>query len=146
MKTIDEILQTKGNDIWTISPDATVYEAIKLMDSKKAGALAVVMDDNLVGIVSERDYARNVVLKDRTSRETKVKEIMTSQVVFTCPEQSASEGMALMNSRHIRHLPVLKDRKLVGMISINDVVKEIIDDQQYTIHQLEQNLNWEEQY
>ena len=146
MKTIGQILEAKPQEIWTITPDDSVYDAIKYMDSKNAGALAVVIGDRLIGIVSERDYARKVVLKDRTSRETKVKDIMTTQVVFTCSENTVEECMVLMNKRNIRHLPVLQDRKLIGMISVGDVVKEIIDDKQYKIEQLENTLTWSESY
>ena len=116
------------------------------MDDKGVGALAVVQNDGLVGIISERDYARKVILKDRSSKETKVKEIMSTRVFHTFPEQKIEECMAVMTEHHIRHLPVIKDNKLVGMISLGDVVKEIISEQQFKIEQLEHTISWEESY
>jgi CBS domain-containing protein len=123
-----------------------VYSAIKTMDEKHVGALAVVKDTELIGIISERDYARQVILKDRTSKNTQVKEIMTRQVYYTHPDQTIDECLVMINKHRIRHLPVLKNDKLIGMISVGDVVKEIIKEQQYTIEQLEYHLSWSESY
>ncbi|MBN1933081.1 MAG: CBS domain-containing protein [Anaerolineae bacterium] len=137
VKTVGEILNGKGNDIWSISPNATVYEALELMADKNIGAVLVIDDDNLVGILSERDYARKVILKGLASKETPVRKIMTEKVICVQTTQTAEECMALMTDKHIRHLPVIKDGQLVGVISIGDVVKAIISDQEFTIEQLE---------
>jgi CBS domain-containing protein len=146
MINVGQLLEAKGRQVWRLSPEATVFEAIQLMDGKGVGALAVVEDDQLVGIVSERDYARKVILKDRTSRETRVGDIMTRQVVHTFPGQPIGECLVVMNQYRVRHLPVLHEERLVGMISMGDVVKEIIKEQQYTIQQLEMNVAWAEAY
>ena len=146
MITIGKLLESKGSDVWVITPDKSVYDAIELMDSKNAGALAVVLDENLVGIISERDYARKIVLKNRTSKDTKVKDIMTTHVFYISPEKTVDECLVTMNERRVRHMPVVQDRRLVGMISVGDVVKEIIKEQQYTIQHLENNIGWEEVY
>lgn len=116
------------------------------MNEKSVGALPVVLDDKLVGILSERDYARKVILEDRSSKETQVKEIMTKRVFHTSPEQKVEECMAVMTEHHIRHLPVITDGKLSGMISVGDVVKYIISDQKFKIEQLEQTISWGESY
>lgn len=146
MITVGKLLDTKGHDVWSVVPEDSVFDAIKRMDQKRAGALPVVVDDKLVGIVSERDYARKVILKDRTSRDTKVKEIMTCNVFYTHPDQPVDECLVIMNDHNIRHLPVLDENKLVGMISIGDVVREIIKEQEYTIQQLENSISWAETY
>ena len=138
MKTVQELLRNKGYHIWSIGPDATVYEALTLMAEKDVGALLVL--DNagqLVGILSERDYARKIVLKGKTSRETPVREIMTEKVVWVRPDQTIEECMALMTNKHIRHLPVMEEGRLLGVISIGDVVKDIISEQEFVIEQLE---------
>lgn len=144
MKTVKQLLDVKGYDIWSISPHASVYEAIQLMAEKNVGALAVVEtgerapnSSGLVGIISERDYARKVILKGKSSRETPVKDIMTEKVVYVRPDQTIEECMSLMTHKHIRHLPVLMDEKLIGMISIGDVVREIIAMQEDKIQFLE---------
>lgn len=146
MINVGELLEHKGHNVWSVSPEDTVFDTIKLMDEKHVGALAVLENDELVGIISERDYARQVILKDRTSRETKVKEIMTRHIYFTQPDQTIDECLVIINEHHIRHLPVLDHNQLVGMISVGDIVKEIIKDQQYTIEQLENNVSWAESY
>ncbi|VAW98473.1 CBS domain protein [hydrothermal vent metagenome] len=146
MISVGKLLEDKGGEIWHVSPEDTVFDAIKYMDNKHVGALAVVHEDKLVGILSERDYARKVILKDRASKETLVKEIMTSQVIHTILEQPVNECLVIINEKRIRHLPVLDNGKLVGMISVGDVVKEIIKEQQYTIQQLENHLSWAESY
>ncbi len=137
MTTVRQILGSKGRDVWSVSPDATVYDAIKLMAEKNAGALVVLEGDLLRGIISERDYARKVILKGKSSKEIPVKEIMSVDVVTIRPEQSIEECMSLMTHKRIRHLPVLEENKLVGVISIGDVVKAIISEQEFTIKQLE---------
>ncbi len=141
MITVEQLLQIKGHAIWTISTDASVYEALELMAEKEIGALAVTEEGQLVGIISERDYARKVDLKERTSRSTRVNEIMTSKVYYVRPEQTVEECMTLMTEKRIRHLPVLKEGKLVGIISIGDVVKEMISEQGFIITQLENYIS-----
>ncbi len=137
MNTIRHILQIKGTDIWTISPDATVYDALRLMEAKDVGALLVMENDSLAGILSERDYARKVILQNKSSRETKVRDIMTSHVYTIHPDQTVNECMELMTSRHVRHLPVIENDRLLGVISIGDVIKDIIYQQRQTIKDLE---------
>jgi len=138
MKTVQELLRNKGYHIWSIGPDATVYEALTLMAEKDVGALLVLSSaGQLVGILSERDYARKIVLKGKTSRETPVREIMTEKVVWVRPDQTIEECMALMTNKHIRHLPVMEEGRLLGVISIGDVVKDIISEQEFVIAQLE---------
>ena len=137
MKTIDRILKTKGYYVWSIAPDASVYDAIKLMADKQIGALLVMDDGKLVGIISERDYARNIILKGRSSKDTPVREIMTRNVICTIPEKTADQCLALMTAKHIRHLPVFAGNQLVGVVSIGDLVKAIITEQKDLIRQLE---------
>ena len=146
MKKVEKLLAIKGHDVWHISPEDTVFNAIKLMEEKEIGALAVILDDAMIGIISERDYARKVILKNRSSKETRVKEIMTRQVYYTFPEQDIEECLAIMTRYRVRHLPVLQNGKIVGMISIGDVVREIISEQQFMIEQLEHTIAWEEAY
>ena len=137
MKTVKQLLDSKGYQVWTISPDASVLDAIKLMAEKGVGALVVVDGDRVVGIVTERDYARKVILQGRSSRETPVSAIMTTRVVCTHLTNTAEECMAIMTDKRIRHLPVMEDNQLVGIISIGDLVKSIIEHQQFMIEQLE---------
>ena len=137
MKTVHQLLDAKGRDVWTIDPGATVYDAIHLMAEKEVGALLVMEEGRLAGIMSERDYARQVILKGRGSRETPVREIMTSEVVTGRLDQRIEVCLALMTERRIRHLPILDNDEVVGMISMGDLVKAIIADQQATIEQLE---------
>ncbi|MDH5601220.1 MAG: CBS domain-containing protein [Gammaproteobacteria bacterium] len=146
MSTIEKLIRNKARDIWTIAPDDTVYEAIKQMNDHSVGALPVTAGGKLVGIISERDYARKVILKDRSSKQTRVREIMTTRVFHTFPDQKIEECMAVMSEHHIRHLPVLDNEKLVGIISIGDVVKDIISEQQFKIEQLENTITWSETY
>ena len=146
MTKVKKILTRKGRDVWHISPDDSVYNAIKLMEDKEIGALAVLYAGTMIGIISERDYARKVILKNRSSKDTKVKEIMTRQVYYTYPEQDIEECLAVMTNRRVRHLPVIQNGKISGMISIGDVVKEIISEQRFMIEQLEHTLAWEEAY
>jgi len=137
MNNVNDILRVKGHDVWSISPDASVYDAIRLMADKKVGALVVIEGSKPVGIVSETDYMRKVILKGRTSQGTSVKAIMTTRVLYVQPEQNIEECMVLMTEKRTRHLPVIVEGKLIGLISIGDVVKSIIDEQRFTIEQLE---------
>lgn len=137
MRTVNDLLGVKGCDVWTISPDSTVYEALKMMADKNIGALVVLDGDNVAGIFSERDYARKVVLQGKFSRETLVREIMTEEVVSVRPDQSIQDCMALMTQRRFRHLPVLEEDRLKGLISIGDVVRAVVSEQEFMIHQLE---------
>ena len=137
MNTVKQILDQKGYSIFTIGPDESVFDAITIMAEKHVGALAVTEGDKLVGLISERDYARKGFLEGRSSPDTKVREIMTDHVVVVPPERTTEECMALMTEKHIRHLPVMEDDNLVGMISIGDLVKAVIAEQRFTIEQLE---------
>jgi CBS domain-containing protein len=130
------VLKQKGQDIWYVSPDACVYDAIEIMAQKYVGALLVVSESNLVGVVSERDYARKVILQGKSSKQTQVKEIMTSPAIFVTPDHTVEESMRIMTEKHIRHLPVVEDGKILGVVSIGDLVKWMISAQQQTISQL----------
>jgi len=139
MTSVAQILKTKENNIgvFTIGADDSVYEAIKLMAEKGIGALVVTDGDSIAGIITERDYARKVVLMDRSSKATPVRDIMSKAVRFVRPDQTTEECMALMTERRMRHFPVIDNGRLVGMVSIGDLVKNIIAEQQFTIQQLE---------
>ena len=141
MELIKYLIKAKGDEIWSIEPGASVFDAVKLMADKGIGALIVMEGNKLVGVISERDYARKVILKNRLSRETYVEEIMTTRVVYAHPEQNVEECMALMSEKHIRHLPIMVEEKLLGVVSIGDLVKSIIAQQQLTIKQLEQYVS-----
>lgn len=137
MKTVKQILDSKGHDVWSISAQESVFDAIRLMAEKQIGALLVMDKGRLVGIVTERDYARKVVLEGRSSRETAVRQIMESNVLCVGPEQTVEESMALMTEKRVRHLPVLNAKNDVeGIISIGDLVKAIIAEQKFIIEQL----------
>jgi CBS domain-containing protein len=138
--TVRHILETKGNDIWTIGPDETVFEALRLMAEKRVGALLVTQNDQLIGILSERDYARKVILEGKTSRGTLVSEIMTAEVVTVHPSQTVHECMELMTNKRIRHLPVVLDEKIMGVVSIGDVIRVIMYEQREKIKNLESKL------
>lgn len=140
MKRVKDILLDKGSEIWGIAPDASVYEAIRLLAEKEIGALAVIEDDTIVGIISERDYARQIILKDRSSQKALVKDIMSTDLVTASPEEDVQQCMELMSDSRIRHLPILDGEKLVGMISIGDLVRTIIAEQQSTIVDLEKYI------
>lgn len=140
MKRVGDILEVKGNDVWSIEPGASVYDAMKLMADKEVGALMVIEGTMLAGIISERDYARKVILEGRSSRTTQVREIMTSRVVYAQPEQNIEECMVLMTERRVRHLPVIDGGRLIGVISMGDLVKSIITEQKFIIEQLERYI------
>jgi CBS domain-containing protein len=137
MKTVHEILARKGNETHSVSPETTIYDALKLMAERNIGAVLVLSKDKLEGIFSERDYARKVVLKGKSSRETKVGEAMTSRVAFVRPNQTVEECMAVMTEKRIRHLPVIQGDDLIGVVSIGDIVQAKISEQQFLIEQLE---------
>tara|TARA_B100001996_G_C18543321_1_gene547811 strand:+ start:182 stop:622 length:441 start_codon:yes stop_codon:yes gene_type:complete len=136
--TVNQLLNSKDDEIFTVNPEALVIDAIKMMDEKKVGALLVTGKNNtLEGIISERDYTRKVILKNRSSSKTKVSEIMTSNLKTADPDQTLDECMVIMSHNHIRHLPIVKDGKAIGILSIMDVVKNIISEQEFTIEQLQ---------
>lgn len=137
MVFVKSILDKKGWDAWTISPDAKVVDALRIMAEKNVGALVVVENDDIVGIISERDYARKIILKGLQSNDTPVRDIMTAQVYYVHPDTRAEHCMALLSEKHIRHLPVRNQGKLVGVVSIGDIVKAIITEQEITIENLE---------
>ena len=137
MTKIQQLLDIKGHEIYSVRPEDTVLDALKMMENKNLGAVLVKDDDKLVGIFTERQYARKVFLKGRSSPKTLVREVMETDVICVGPEQTAEACMALMTEKRVRHLPVLRDEHLVGMISIGDLVKSIIADREFTIEQLE---------
>ncbi len=137
MGKVKEILQTKGNAIYAVTPSVMVYDAIEIMCEKNIGGLLIVEDSKLVGIFTERDYARKLILKGRSSRETPIGEIMTTNLITVNPDTSIEECMQVMVACKIRHLPVVDENELVGIISIGDVVRSVIDEQKVIIHQLE---------
>ena len=144
MTKVAQLLSSKADQrVYTIAASASVYEAIKLMSEKQIGALVATDNEKIVGIVTERDYARKVVLMDRSSKETPVRDIMTGSVRYVHPDQTTEVCMALMTERRMRHLPVIDEGRLVGMISIGDLVKNIISEQKFTIQQLEHYIRGE---
>ena len=143
MTYVEQLLKTKGNEIWSIAPRATVYEALQMMSEKDVGALLVVDKGNLVGIFSERDYARKLILKGRFSKDTTVGELMTREVLYIESQSTIEDCMALMTAKRVRHLPVLENERLIGIVTIGDVVKQIISDQELTIQQLERYIKGE---
>jgi CBS domain-containing protein len=140
MKTVRQLLEAKGSAVHTVSPQATVFDALKIMAEKNVGALVVTEGEGLVGLISERDYARKVVLLGRVSKDTPVADIMTREVVCVALGKAVDECMAIMTQGHFRHLPVIDGDRLAGIISIGDVVKSLLDHQQFTIEQLEQYI------
>ena len=141
MKYVNQILDSKGHDVWSINPESTVFDAIRLMAEREVGALLVMADEKLLGIISERDYARKVILAGKSSQQTAVKDIMTTSISCVRPEQGIEECMALMTDKHVRHLPVLAEGRVDGMISIGDLVKAIIAEQKSEIEQLEHYIS-----
>ena len=140
MTAVSQLLQAKGQDIWSIAPDASVYDAIQRMADKQVGALLVLDAQKLVGIISERDYARKVILQGKSSHTTRVSEIMTTTVFYVRPEQSLEDCMALMTSKRVRHLPVMSEGRLLGVVSIGDLVKALLAEREIRIEQLEQYI------
>ena len=140
MPSILQVLASKGSHVWSISPDATVFAGLTLMAEKNIGALLIIEDGKPVGIMSERDYARKIILEGRSSRETRIRSIMTTRLVWAHPSDSVEHAMALMTRERIRHLPVVDGDSILGMVSIGDLVKAMIDQQQFTIEQLERYI------
>ena len=144
MKTAAHILKTKGDQaVYTIAPDASVFDAVRLMADKDIGALLVMAGGKVVGMVTERDYARKIAILSRSSRDTAVREIMTADVLYVRPDRSSEECMALMTENRVRHLPVMDGEQLLGLISIGDLVKDIISEQRFIIEQLEHYITGE---
>jgi CBS domain-containing protein len=141
MTTVKELLGKKGHQVFSIQPDDTVYNAIKKMADENIGCLVVMNGEELIGVITERHYARSVVLKGRASPETPVRDIMETRVIYAQPEQSVEECMAVMTEKIVRHLPVIEEGKLIGIISIGDLVKSIISDQKFMIEQLEHYMH-----
>ena len=140
MATVEKLLQVKGNKTWTITPQATVYAAVQLMSDKNVGALMVMEARKPVGIFTERDYARKLILKGKSSKTTTERELMTAEVLYVEPRNSIEDCMQLMTNKRVRHLPVLAEGELIGIVTIGDVVKQIISDQESTIAQLEKYI------
>jgi CBS domain-containing protein len=136
MDSIPQLLDAKGHGVWSVSPDDSVFDAIKKMADQKIGSLVVLEEDSIVGIITERHYTRNVILKGKSSLSTPVRDIMETRVICVNPEHTLEECMAVMTEKRIRHLPVVDQGRLVGLVSIGDLVKTIIKDQQFTIDQL----------
>lgn len=140
MKTVKDILKVKGSQVWSVHPDATLYEALRIMSEQNVGALLVLEGDNLVGVVSERDYARKVTLKGKTSRETRVRAVMSENPICVDPDTDVEICMALMTERRVRHLPVFDQGRLAGVVSIGDVVKAVLSEKESLIEQLEKYI------
>ena len=141
MTTLKMLLKDKGHDVWSVHPDDTVLDAIKMLAEKDIGALIVIKDDKPVGIFTERDYARNVYLKGKSSLDTAVRVVMAAPVICARLDQTVNECMALMTAKRFRHLPIMDGDELVGMVSIGDLVKSVIAEQQFTIEQMEQYIH-----
>jgi CBS domain-containing protein len=141
MTTVKDVLGKKGRNVTFISPDASVFDALQMMAENNIGSLVVLEDGKLVGIITERLYAREIILKGRRSPGTFVREIMSTRVIYARPDQSVQECMAVMTARGVRHLPVLEDGRLVGIVSISDMVKSVIGDQKFIIEQLEHYIH-----
>jgi len=141
MPKIGTLLEAKGQEIWSIGPRESAFKALETMAQKNVGALLVIDKGKLVGIFSERDYARKVILKGKSSKETTVGELMTPDVFYAGPEDTLQDSMALMTAKHIRHMPVIKDNKLIGMVTLGDVVKGIISEQKFKITELEKYIS-----
>ena len=141
MKSVRQLLQAKGREVHSITPDARVFDALKLMADKDVGALVVIEGGRLAGIISERDYARKVILHGKSSHDITVRDIMTGKVITVSPDHTVEECMALMTGKRIRHLPVTEGERLTGVLSIGDLVKEVIAEQEQTIKQLESYIH-----
>ena len=141
MKTLKQLLEAKGRDVYSIAPDALVFDALKLMADKGVGALIVMEGGRIAGILSERDYARKVILHGKSSHDIQVRDIMTSKIITVHPGQTVEECMGLMTEKRIRHLPVTEGERLIGVLSIGDLVKEVIAEQRRTIEQLESYIH-----
>ncbi len=137
MALVNDLLRKKSSDIWSVGPETTVFAALQLMAEKNIGAVLVKQDEQLVGLISERDYARKLVLEDRSSRDTPVRDVMTEHIAYATPSMDIEECLAVMTDKHFRHMPVMDDNKLVGLISIGDLVKAIIEHKEFMIEQLE---------
>jgi CBS domain-containing protein len=138
--TVRQMLQKKGRDVVSIAPHELVYKALELMSKKDVGAVLVMEGEKIVGIFTERDYARRVILKGKSSKNTAVRDLMVKNVLYVTPEKTVEDCMCIMTSKRVRHLPVLENGKLVGIISIGDVVNAIISEQEFTIHELEKYI------
>lgn len=141
MKTVGQLLQGKGYEVANIAPDKSLYDAMGLMAAKNIGALLVMEAGKLVGIITERDYSRKAYMLDKSLKDVPVKEIMTAQVAYVSPDYTTEDCMALVTEKRVRHLPVMEHNKVVGIISIGDLVKDAISDQQFIIHQLERYIH-----
>ena len=141
MTTVRNLLESKDEGLWTITPEASIYEALELMADKDVGAVLVTEGERLVGLFSDRDYARKVILKGRASRDTKVSELMSRDVLYVRPDQTTDNCMALMTAKKVRHLPVLEDSRLIGIVTIGDVVKAVINQQEVLISELENYIS-----
>jgi CBS domain-containing protein len=140
MQTVRELLREKGSQVWTIAPQATVYQALELMAEKNIGSLVVVERGQVAGMFTERDYARKVILKGRSSKTTAVGELMTTDVLYVGPDDTIENCMALMTDKRLRHLPVMENGELAGVVSIGDIVKVIISDREFMIRELERYI------
>ena len=140
---VHQILKTKGNKIWSIAPQETAYKALQLMAEKNLGALLVIDNEKVVGVFTERDYARKVILKGKSSKTTKVSELMTKEVLYVSPETSIEDCMSLMTEKRVRHLPVMEKKHLVGVVTQGDVVKQLIADQKFENEELERYIHEE---
>lgn len=140
MSTVKQLLEFKGHDIISIDPNQTVYEAIELLAARQIGALLVIENGKLVGLISERDYARKVILKGKSSRDTHVRDVMARELICVKPEMSVDECMALMTEKRVRHLPVIDNGALLGIVTIGDAVRQIISERDFTIQQLEKYI------
>ena len=140
MKSVEKVLRTKGSQAWHIAPQATVYEALQLMSEKEIGSILVLEEGEVVGIFTERDYARKLILKGKFSKDTAVRELMTQDVLYVEPQNTIEDCMVLMTKNRVRHLPVMDNGKLAGIVSLGDMVKHIISEQESTIAQLEKYI------
>lgn len=141
MKTVKDILSSKGHEVWSVTSADSVFDAVKMMAEKGVGALLVMDDGKLVGIITERDYARKIILEGKSSRNSAVSDVMTRKVLCVTPDREVDECMALMTDKRARHLPVLEHKQVVGVISIGDLVKAMISEQQFLIDQLQQYIS-----